>query len=1150
MSSTDRLNRLLLAEDWKKIYQSFRNADFKSYDFDNLRRSMINYLRQNYPEDFNDYLESSEYLALIDLIAFLGQNIAFRIDLNARENFIELAERRESVLRLARLLSYNAKRNQCANGLLKIDSISTTEEIFDSNNINLSNQTIIWNDPSNEDWYEQFVKILNVVLPANTKIGRPNKTDTVNGLPVELYQFDSDLQDIPVFSFSKSIDGRNTAFEIVSVDVRNGVLEELAPLPTNKLSFIYKDDGRGNASSNTGFFFHFRQGVLQQGNFNVDLSVPNQIVAVDAANINQSDVWLYSLDTNQTEKELWTKVSATEGNNVIYNSTAKSIRNIYSVITRTEDRINLQFADGTFGNVPKGAFRIYYRTSDNRQFKIVPGDMDNIQITVPYVSSTGKNESLTISLALQYTVDNATNSESSTSIKTNAPSTYYTQNRMITGEDYNVAPLSVNQEIIKIKSVNRTSSGISRYFDLLDATGKYSSTNLYGKDGIIYRENLNESKTFSYVTRTDIEGIINNTVEPILSDVKLFNFYLNNFSKILITDVEIIWNQVTKYTNVSTGYLTNPQGDRLQVGSFTSSVLKNLEIGAKLKFEAPSGKYFNSENQLVSGTPVEAKDSTVRWTTVVNVIDNGTVIQNDDSGPIIFNDVIPSEAVLTQIVAKFVRYLTSDIKLQMLDQIFANNTFGLRYDASNRVWDIIDENNLNLYGEFSTGKTGDISNQQQDASWLLLFTTDTELYTVTYRGVRYVFESDQEIRFYYDSSDKNYNTSSGKIIKDKITVLGINTEALPSLQPLRQDIEWQVVAEYRDAAGYVDSKKIEITFFDSDDDGLLDNPESFDYLIPVSAVAAIDNEKFIYQKKASITDGVEDYRYVDAAVENIQPKLSVAEIGSLHSYVVNTTFYIVPDNVFKTLDVATMTLSDNSNYKAFVGRSNLKFQYVHSTDVTNRIDPSSTNIMDIYMLTRTYDEQFRSYLDNEINEKPLPMSSDDMFNNFGAQINLIKSISDEVIYHPVKYKILFGDKAETKFQAVFKIVKNNNEVVNDDNVKVRAIQAINEYFALENWDFGDIFYFSELSAYVMNQLAPDIVTFVIVPETINQSFGSLFEIKSESDEIFISGATVDDVEIIDAVTASRLKASGVVVSSTSTSNVGITSTATAGGSSY
>ena len=69
MSSTDRQNRLLLAEDWTKVYQSFRNAEFKSYDFDSLRRVMITYLRNNYPEDFNDYIETSEFLALIDIIA-------------------------------------------------------------------------------------------------------------------------------------------------------------------------------------------------------------------------------------------------------------------------------------------------------------------------------------------------------------------------------------------------------------------------------------------------------------------------------------------------------------------------------------------------------------------------------------------------------------------------------------------------------------------------------------------------------------------------------------------------------------------------------------------------------------------------------------------------------------------------------------------------------------------------------------------------------------------------------------------------------------------------------------------------------------------------------------------------------------------------
>ena len=171
MSSTDRQNRLLVAEDWKRIYQSYRNADFQSYDFDNLRRTMINYLRTNYPEDFNDYIESSEYLALIDLIAFLGQNISFRIDLNSRENFLELAERRESVLRLARLLSYNPKRNQAARGLLKITSVSTTQDVVDSNSFNLSGQQITWNDPSNTNWYEQFIKVMNAALPANGVFG-------------------------------------------------------------------------------------------------------------------------------------------------------------------------------------------------------------------------------------------------------------------------------------------------------------------------------------------------------------------------------------------------------------------------------------------------------------------------------------------------------------------------------------------------------------------------------------------------------------------------------------------------------------------------------------------------------------------------------------------------------------------------------------------------------------------------------------------------------------------------------------------------------------------------------------------------------------------------------------------------------------------
>ena len=151
-------SKLLVAEDWKKIYQSFRNADFKSYDFESLRRTMIQYLQENYPEDFNDFIESSEYIALIDLIAYLGQNLSFRVDLNARENFLETAQRRDSILRLAQLVSYVPKRNIPASGFLKLTAISTSDNVIDANGINLSNTVVGWNDSTNPNWYQQFIQ--------------------------------------------------------------------------------------------------------------------------------------------------------------------------------------------------------------------------------------------------------------------------------------------------------------------------------------------------------------------------------------------------------------------------------------------------------------------------------------------------------------------------------------------------------------------------------------------------------------------------------------------------------------------------------------------------------------------------------------------------------------------------------------------------------------------------------------------------------------------------------------------------------------------------------------------------------------------------------------------------------------------------------
>ena len=45
----------------------------------------------------------------------------------------------------------------------------------DSNGNNLADQVIIWNDPSNTNWAEQFKRVLNAALPQNNTIGKPSK---------------------------------------------------------------------------------------------------------------------------------------------------------------------------------------------------------------------------------------------------------------------------------------------------------------------------------------------------------------------------------------------------------------------------------------------------------------------------------------------------------------------------------------------------------------------------------------------------------------------------------------------------------------------------------------------------------------------------------------------------------------------------------------------------------------------------------------------------------------------------------------------------------------------------------------------------------------------------------------------------------------
>jgi hypothetical protein len=1124
MTTTTRQNNLILNEDWKRIYQTFKNADFKSYDFENLRRVIITYLRENYPEDFNDYIESSEYLALIDAVAFLGQSLAFRIDLASRENFIELAERKDSVLRIARMLSYNAKRNIASEGLLKFTSVTTTETLLDSNGKNLAQQVISWNDPTNTNWLEQFITVLNSSMADNTEFGRSQGSATIQGIPTEQYRFRTNSTDVPIYTYSKTVAGRSMAFELVSTTFKDQeYIYEEPPVPGNQLGFIYRNDGTGPASSSTGFFLMFKQGSLELADFNISVPTTNETIAVDSQNINNNDVWLYRLDAVGAQQEQWTQVSNLIGNNIAYNSVSQNVRNIYSVVTKESDRIDLVFADGVYGNLPQGSFRTYYRVSNGLSYAISPTEMRGINIAIPYFNKQGIAHTLTVGLALQYTVSSSAAAESIDSIRANAPAVYYTQNRMITGEDYNLAPLSSSQDILKIKSVNRTSSGISRNFDVIDATGKYSDITVFADDGYIYKEEKERELHFKFTSTVDIINFIRRNIEKVFTDTDVYNFYITKFDKILFTDNNVVWNNVTSDVNLSTGYFKNAiDQSLLKVGVYSTNSLKYLTYGSLIKFVAPSGKSFK-KGKLVTTDATDSEQSDRLWVKVVKIVGDGTNagrgVLSNGLGAVSLNVPVPTGAIASRIVPRFTNDLTSDLELEIVTLVSQNLNFGLRYDNLTTSWNIITSSNLDLTSNFSLGKAGDTSKSNIDASWIIAFVKDIDQYVVRVRAMDYVFGSVEQNRFYFDADQKQYNDQSGNVVKDTVNILGINTGS-NLMSALNQNIPFQIDDTVKFEDGYESTSEIKIAFYDTNSDAIIDNPESFEMI-----VGADSNLQYLFFEEVVDDTGSTVYTLVDNSndlilVRQTEGSVNITDFtdGQL------IYFYDSAENRVKQVNKTTNTLDLKSNYKANIGRRNLKFQYIHNAGVDRRIDPSVSNIIDIYLLTRSYDTSFRNYLAGAVSTEPEAPSSDGLRVSFGSKLNSIKSISDEIIYHPVKYKILFGSKADEKLQAQIKVVKNPNKAVNDNDLKVRIINAINTFFDINNWDFGDKFYLSEMTTYVLNSVAPDVSNMVILPTQTTQAFGSLFEIQSKPNEIFVSGATVDDIRIVSTISAAEVRA--------------------------
>lgn len=1143
MATTSRQTAIFGTNDWKQIYQSYSEANFQSYNFETIRKCFIDQLKLDYPETFTDYIESSEMIALLDLIAFMGQSLAFRTDLNTRENYIDTAERRDSVVKLANLVSYTAKRNTEAHGYLKIFSVNTTENVFDYNGTNLSNITVNWADPSNFDWQEQWTAIINASLVNTQRIGRPANSQVILGVRSDEYTVNLVTGYLPIVPYTATIDGVNMPFEAVDVSsVGAEFVYEPSPIPNGSFNILFRNDQLGYASPNTGYFFYFKQGILQNQDFNLPERIANRTVEINIEGVNNTDIWLFQLDNVGNITREWTRVENVYA--AAAQQTAASSRAIYSVTSRTNDQITLVFGDGVFSEIPVGYFRCYVRASNGLTYIINPEEMQSVSIPINYISRNGQVETITFTCGITEPVTNAQARETLAEIKQRAPARYYTQNRMVNGEDYTNFPYTNFNSIIKSSAINRSSIGTSRYLDLVDNTGKYSSTDSFASDGALFENNSLPAFSFTWNNSNDVYDIVANRIQPLLSTEGMTQFYRANFPRPPLLSIGMRWHQSTHLVNETTGYFVDAGGDYVALGPYyATDNAQYVREGCLIQFVPPPGYYFNEQNNLIPGVPTRSTDKTSIWATPTAIYLDGTGQGYgnlpDGTGPVVMNTFVPDGAIANLVIPIFVTDLGNTIIRSVVEQVILNRNFGLGYNNLTASWYLITASNLDEGAAFSLAHAEDTSGAGIDASWLIQATTQNGKYTVVSRSLDYYFGSVIQTRFFFYTAQRIYDSRTGTVIQDYVKVLKTNSQPDSNL-PLAGDVPLKITGQPILSDGYVDDFSVTVSYYDSNSDGAPDNPDFFNQIVAPDVnpnnklvffqqMVDFDNlQRYVLLRKGVVNDYYATKNDIELALDEYLPgQVFYAWNNDPSSDIINQTFYEILVDA-----IGVKYLVGNNTYLARVGRQDLGFQYRHNSPLSSRIDPGTTNVIDIYVATQEYYTAYTNWLNDSTGTvvQPLPPSIDQLTTSYSA-LQEYKMISDNLIVNSVVFKPLYGAKAAPALRGVIKVIKAPNSTASDSEIKNLVVNYFTAYFSIENINFGQTIYFSEIGSFIHQQIGDVVSSVVLVPLDPSKSFGDLMEIRCAPYEIAVSAVGVDDVEIITALTSTNLQTapgSGVI----------------------
>jgi len=356
---------------------------------------------------------------------------------------------------------------------------------------------------------------------------------------------------------------------------------------------------------------------------------------------------------------------------------------------------------------------------------------------------------------------------------------------------------------------------------------------------------------------------------------------------------------------------------------------------------------------------------------------------------------------------------------------------------------------------------------------------------------------------------------------------------------LGSDVFMTIIGQPVESDGYVDDFQVLVSFRDSDNDGVPDNPDFFDDIVDPEVDA---NQKLIFLQQTVDFDNLQRYLLVEPGVVN-SDYATLDDIELVKSeWSPGQVFYAYDQNpsqddpgaFYELLISATgvRSLIPVTGWIARTGRQALYFQYRHNSPLTSRIDPGTTNIIDLYVVTQAYYTAYTNWIRDTTGTvlEPSQPTIDELSLAYQG-LEDYKMISDNIVLNSVSFKPLFGAKAAQTLRATIKVIRAQGSTASVSEIKSSVVAARNTYFSIDKWNFGDTFYFSELAGYLHSELGTIISSVVLVPLDPQKSFGDLYEIRSAPNEIFVNAADITNIDVIDALTSTNLRTapgSGVI----------------------